>query len=330
MQSIFSWLSLMLLGPALFITATVFAFFAVFNESTIKGVLDKNNAYEQLVPAVLETAKDNTKTRGKVDIPLNEPWVREVADKSFPAADLQTKTETLLAGTFAWLESETEEPEFTVDFTGNKQALAQGIGEYATKRAAGLPACTRFNLPQSIDALTITCLPPGVSPSQVGQELTNQVNSNQSGILSDPIISGDDLIKSKDGKNPTDNLEGLRDIFALKPLLSWLLPLILALLVAGGLALAPDRRTGIKRTGRILLGSGIGLAVFGLILYLAANYANFGPNAQNDFIVSKVAIPMARSLVSEAALTYGLFALGALAGSAVAFFVIRKLPATEK
>ncbi len=114
------------------------------------------NVYGAVVPAVLANASSENQSVGQ--LPLKDLGVRSAVEKSFPAGDLEQKTNTVVDSTFVWLSGKTAKPDFRLDFTQNKQQLATELGSYAQSRVENLPRCSLANLPDTYDPLTLKCL----------------------------------------------------------------------------------------------------------------------------------------------------------------------------
>jgi hypothetical protein len=314
LRNIGSWLCLYLVVALIFVTAFVFAFFNVVNADNLKETLQEEDTYAKVVPAVLSTAADNNQMITEQQIPLEEPWVREAADKAFPASDLEQKASQAIDGTFNWLEGETATPEFTVDFTANKQALSAEAANHVEARSAGLPRCSLNEIPSSVDAFRATCLPYGVSPQQVAAQTASLINNDQ-GFLGNPVISPDNLPanptdSSSTQSNPFDGLEGLQSFYENRALWLWLLPISVLVLSLGAIWLAIDRRKALGRLARSYLSSGVGLLVFSLLslwVFEKAIQAIPQDNATSDLVN-----PVMLSLAQQTRVIYLIFAGGAL------------------
>src|ERR1044071_10071967 len=122
----------------------------------------EQGTYDKIAPAVLATTS-YANASGAGQIPLKEPWVQTAVMKAFPASDLQQKGDAVIDSSFAWLDGTSDKPQFSLDFSANKTQLGTEVGNYTGSRLNGLPACSLTNIPETIDAYTIDCLPFGVN-----------------------------------------------------------------------------------------------------------------------------------------------------------------------
>jgi hypothetical protein len=320
-----SWLCAYLLAVVIFVTAATFAFFHVINAENIKNTLNEEGVYSEVVPAVLSTAASNNQALIEQDIPLDEPWVRGVADKAFPASDLEQKAGQAIDGTFGWLEGETTEPEFTIDFTANKQTLSQEVANHVETRAAGLPTCNLGQTTSSVDAFRATCLPYGVTPQQVASQTAELINNDQ-GLLANPVVSPDNL--STDSSNltkaessPSEGLGSLQSFYQNRTLWLWLLSLSVLLLSAGVVLLANDRRVSLGRLARVYLTASIGLLIFGLLSLWS--FESITRAIPQDAVTGDLAAPVILSLAQQTRAVY-LVCAGILLVVALGLFAVRR------
>lgn len=295
------------MAPLLFITAGVFALFAVVNSQTIKEALVEEGTYSAIVPAVLKTTANTNVSTGVLN--LKEPWVQTAAEKAFPANDLEQKANGAIDGTFAWLDGKTERPDFSIDLTPNKTAFADEVGSYAQNRYAGLQPCTRNNLPTSVDPLTINCRVPGVPAERVADTLRQQVLADRN-FLADPVISPSNPslnpVNQTATTDPFEQMEGLRSVYQYKALLIWILPLLIIVSIVAGLLLAPNKIQGMNRLSRSLLVSAVCLALIGFLL--GTGLSRLVDTLTFDAITSEVMGPVLTNLSTHARNVYFIFA----------------------
>lgn len=324
-----SWIFLYLVGPIFFLMALTFAFFSVVNPNTIKGALKDENVYTNVVPSVLKTtATTNVST---AQIPLKEPWVQTAAEKAFPPADLEQKTNTAIDSTFAWLNGTTDQPEFSIDLTSNKEAFSQEVGNYAQTRYEGLPACSRANIPSTTDPLTVTCRIPGMSSSSAANTLMQRVQ-NDKDFLPNTVITPNNASLNPVNKTADtgifDNLEGLRAIYQQKTLLMWVLPLLTVVLTAGGLFLAKDRVKGTRQLMRAFLITGVGLLILGFIV--GTGLGKVIDTLAIDAVTSNVIEPVITNLGSHAQRVYFIFGAVAIIAAIASYAAGRMLKNIQK
>lgn len=323
-----SWLLFTLAGVLLFAAANLYVFSHVVNGPNIKSALAEQNFYQDIVPAALETAgRDNAEIAG--GIPLDDPGIKSAAEKAFPADELKKDTEQILDATFAWLEGETERPQFRIDLSDNKERLAAAVGSHVEKRLAGLPTCGPGQLTAPSDAYdvyTASCLPPGVSPAVAASSVANEIRRDRE-FLQNPVLTADQFNLDPTGtQDPTDDpfasLEETRNAYQSIDAWFWVLLTGALLLAVGGYFLSRDN---LHKAATLAILSLSGLAISFLLLGILAgpafDYALDSASAETA--AGKAVGPVLTSLSSQARNVYWI--LAAIAGLvALALFFLRR------
>lgn len=261
-------LGVSLLGAAWAVVAAA----TLGHASTLKHWFERSGAYDNIVSIIIENAQEATKNGKNGEIPLNDPAIRKIAESSFSPQLLRSNTENAIDGMYAWLEGKSATPEFTLRFGEAKQRLAEGLGDYATQRMSGLPVCTdaqvkSFAEKGDFDVFTATCRLKGQDPAQIGRDLRDQL-LNDTSFLSKADISSSDLKVEKNGVSVPfyEQLSSAPKGFQLTTTSPWVFFSIALLSAAAILFIAPSKKLGMRRIGRILLGSGVGILVVTVIL----------------------------------------------------------------
>ena len=218
-----------------------------------------------------------------------------------------------------------EKPQYQLDFTTNKQNLATEIGNSTEARLSGLPRCGPTEIPETLDAFRINCLPFGVSAKSVAQSAASGIGNDQ-GFLKDPVISSDNLSDASEGAvedKPVERLDGLRSMYENTGLLLWLLPLATAAFAALGVFVAKDRLKALRRLGRSFISSGAGLAVFALLI--GFGFENAVRAVSKEAVTRDIISPLFISLAQQVRTVYWIFAGVAVVIAIVLFVVQRKL-----
>jgi hypothetical protein len=320
LRSVISWVLLYLVAPLYFLTASVFVINHIASDSNVKQVLKDKNVYGSIVPSVLSTANYNND--GGSQLPLKDQWVKDAANKAFPASDLQQKGSTVVDSTFAWLDGKTAIPEFSLDFSSNKLALSNEVGNYAQTRLAGLPRCTTFDIPASVDAFSITCLPFGANPALIANSVKSDIANNQN-FLKNSTVSTNDISTSD-----LSRADGLRASYQNRHFLLWLLPLTTLLCGAGGIVLARGSwPKAMRRLARSLILSAFGLTIFAFVI--SSGLEGVINTVSKDEITRNVIGPVFIELGHQARTIYLIFAGIALVIGLILFVVQNRLKITK-
>lgn len=189
--------------------ATVVAFLMVFGSAgIIKQAFVANNAYQRFVPSVFASQEAAGQQTGS--IPLGDPEIQKIIKQSFPPEVLQLNMELVIDRTYAWLNGQIPEPDFTVDFTPNVTYMADHLSNYAVTRLRNLPVCDKP--PETIDPFTAECQPEFFDFEQSQADLMAAIKANN-GILPNVVYTVNDLPKTADGKRLVDQYAYAPELF---------------------------------------------------------------------------------------------------------------------
>lgn len=280
LQKLGRGLSSSLLKLGLYFFAITFALVSVVGTpDNIKQNLWQNGVYESAVDGVLDAASNaQQESEDQTDaLPLDDPEIRQAAKAALPTETVELWIGQLVDGLYGWLDGATPQPEFQIDTTDQRQALANNVADVASRRIENLRPCTQqeaFQLAQqnNIDLFNLPCRPP-IDLAGEKQRLTNEIENNQD-LFGSPIISSADLIPAGSQEKNFFRDSSAPDVF------QWIkrLPIIAAAIslvsVAALLWLADSKRRGFKKTGLIFLGSGLFLIISTLLFNYLFNRAN--------------------------------------------------------
>jgi hypothetical protein len=243
----------------------------------VKHLLAESGIYNSVVGSALDQAQKSSGDSN--DVSLSDPAIKKAAKESFTPQVVQQSSEKAINGVYDWLNGKTTQPEFNVDLTNVKATFAEKVGKAAEERAATLPTCT--TAPTSTDPFSVTCLPRGVTPAQIGAQAKNDVLSSQ-GFLEHPNITADS-IKNSDTNQSVFNgqLKDAPKQYQRVKKTPYILAILTILTTVGIVFLSVSRRQGIKHVGRILITTGLIMLVFAWVLNRVAIH-NVIPKMQLD------------------------------------------------
>lgn len=242
---------LLLALPVFFALTIVFS-----SPHTIQTALKQSGAYDQFVDLVLNNSAEEANDPQTEQL-LNDPEIRNIAKQAFTAELLERSSNDFVQGMYDWLNGKTPEPQFTIDLTSAKTTLTEGLTTYAEERAAGLPACTAEQL-QTLnlqsDLLNLPCLPPGVTPAEVGTQFSSQL-LDDADFLDQPIITNQTLADQNNGQPITANTQNIPETYKTLQNMRWVL--LGATIILGVLLILArrDRRAGLRHVAWALLGA---------------------------------------------------------------------------
>ncbi len=233
----------------------------VRNRDTVKSWLTGSSFYNNITSAVLEGLQ-SVEGEQAGTIPADDPVLQEQVRGIFTADFLQDNIESLLDGTYNWLDGDVAKPDFVIDLSDAKIRLASALGQYAAQRADSLPACT-LPLPD-YDALNADCVPPGTTPELIASTVEAEFINNPE-FLGDEVLTADNFHAPGEGQSATffadPDTENIRRAYQFS---GWAAPILffLALLSAVAIVLlSSTRQAGLLRSGILILGSGVVLGI---------------------------------------------------------------------
>lgn len=297
----------------------------IHDREVVKGWFEKSDFYHQVVDVVLEKARDSAteqdeqqKSDSVGSLPVNDPAIQSIAKQAFSPDLLKTSVESLLDGSYDWLDGTTKDIAFSIDLTSAKQQLADGLGAYVTNRTTALPVCTPAQT-GDFDGFTATCRPSALSAAAAGANFTSDLLKQD--FLKDPIITSSKL-KVKDDEGREVALSSDKKATAVKTAYqrSTQLPLALAtlslLLVLGIVFVSSDRLKGIRKASHVFLVNGLALLILfaGVGFSLTKGTDSLAETGAKTPQQTKLMIDFAKAVVSDIK--------GALLIYTVAFIVI--------
>ena len=242
--------------------------------------LAQSKLYDNFVDNALEQSQDPStgKTNSTIaGVPLSDPQVQQAAKAAFSADTIQKAVDTLIDANYAWLQGKTDVPQFSIDLSRQKDALATNLASYAAERAVGLPRCkTLADVYQAEqDYLAATCIPVTVTPAEVGDAVKEDV-ATSTDFLANPVLtaqnlSSDTLNGNQQGAQPAQpyykQLSSLPGTYRWTTRLPWITALLAVLSAAGLVFLASTRRNGTRRLGTLFVSAG---AVILLLIFISS------------------------------------------------------------
>ena len=248
--------------------------FVFGSPASIENALKESRVYEQFVTVVLDSSEEQARDNDAKQI-LSDPQVRAAIEKSFSPSLLERSTSAVINGVYKWLQGDTAEPAFVVDFSEAKTSLVSNLTDVAKKRASGLPECTVAQL-QSLspntDLLSLPCLPPGFDINQASDQFSQQILSDVE-FLDKPVITNETL--AKDGQPLIGkDLEQLPKAYQAAQAAKWI---ALALVAGLGLLLIfarHDHRAGLRHVAWAMLGVAVFWGITLAMYWFAFDQAN--------------------------------------------------------
>jgi hypothetical protein len=280
----------------LFFTISIVAAVLIYTDRNyIAKVLSNNDAYANVIPAILESNKNQPLTVGG-EITLNDPEIQQIISSAFPSDELETHFKTILNSTYDWVEQDSASIDFRIDLTENRLRLAEGLSTYAINRLQTLPSCSEII--SQIDPFSATCNPLVIDNELERIDLEKQLLS-ESGFLENPIITQKSILG--------ENTISIEEQFKIAPTLYSLAKFspfyILLFLIALALIVifaSSTRKIGMRKIGRGMIGASGSLIFFTVVFsFILPSFTGSLPIFQSggndiDSLINKITLDMSR------------------------------------
>jgi hypothetical protein len=235
---------------------TFLAFSTLYtNDSYILSVLDRNSVYDRLVPAFIQSNREQPLT-GPGSVTLGDEQIQTIINKAIPAEKVRNSLVQVVSNTYDWLEYESESLTFSIDLSENKKQLTDGLTDYTYQRLLSLPTCQSFDS-TGIDPLTADCVPLGFDVDAQRDTLEQEFN-RKSLFIDETTIDEETILGNETLASISDFPKYYHLIINGWPILLMILILVGTLVVLT----AKNRIYGLRKVGKSLLFTPISLAVF--------------------------------------------------------------------
>ncbi|HSX36082.1 MAG TPA: hypothetical protein VLH84_04085 [Patescibacteria group bacterium] len=216
--------------------------------------------------------QNNGGDKGGNNIPINDPQIKAIIEQAVPPQYLQTQVNQVLNSVYTWMQGKQPNLTFSVDLSGPKQALADGLATYTQQKLASLPVCPANQLPNSdVDPFSATCVPQGFDVANAASKIRNNVSGGD--FLKDPVFTADSY-KVGDGQTLQQKLQKVPGIYQKIGLGIYVLGGLLLLLSAAVVLCSATWRYGVRKLANIFLPIGITLTVFAIAISVGLQRAS--------------------------------------------------------
>jgi len=155
----------------------------VTHPATVKKLVADSGVYNSVTSNLLSQTGTISTSLG--DVPTSDPAIQQAAKVALPPQFIQENTEMAIDNIYDWLDGRIAQPDFSIDLTGAKTLFANNVADSVQKRLNGLPACSAAESRAivqsgSFDAYNAACLPTGISPATVAEQVKSGILSNRS------------------------------------------------------------------------------------------------------------------------------------------------------
>ncbi len=234
----------------------------------IKSALIGADSYERFVTEVIRT---NNATDQKSLISFENKNVQKIIKEEFPPNELQIKTEKVIDGFYAWLELETSEPKFTVDFTQNVDEVSRKLSSYIVLSFADKPECGYYY--ETIDITELSCLPTNINLAQEQSNLQAELNK-EGVILPQKVFTEQDLPKNNENQTIAQAFPYIPTLFSLLKIAPFIFGGFTIIIATLLVSLSTIKRRALRQLGSNLLMNGLLICSTPLFIAFALPYLN--------------------------------------------------------
>lgn len=258
--------SLMLHGALLLIIASLSIYVLFGNKNAAKEVFVESGIYNKFVDALIQ---DNTKIQSDAvqSLPLDDPEIQTIAKQAFSPIALKRTTETVIDNLYAWLNEDTEEFTFEVNFYAEKEVFIERVSDYAANRLEKLPYCEQNEILTTV-IFELQCRPIGISSEFIKKQVENDLH--EASFFKEMNYTQEDLPKSNEGKNILQQYAFIPLVMQSLKKNLWIFMVVFLLASVLFVSVRRPLRKGFKSYGRDLLSNSVTLflatLLFGFIL----------------------------------------------------------------
>jgi hypothetical protein len=259
------WLFASIFSLLLFTTAFNYGLMhTAGNPDKVKKILGDSHIYDNVVSSALAQSKDVSSSQGEIS--LSDPKIKSAAGQTISPQFVQSSTEKVIDGTFAWLNGKSPQPAFNIDLAPLKAKFASTAAQSAEQQLATLPKCAKGQIPSSFDPLNATCLPPGVTPQAAAAQVQSSILTGQ-GFLDTPAITADSL-KAQGSNQSVFNkqLKTAPSYYQKAKKAPTILAVVTILVALAIIFLSPSKIAGLRKIGITLITIGVIMLVMGWLL----------------------------------------------------------------
>jgi hypothetical protein len=291
----------------------------------VKQWFENSGAYDNFVTEITVLSQSQALEAGNI---IDGATLETAANAGFTPEILQQGLEDVLDGTYDWLEGETTDLTFEIDFTESKQAYAQALTDAAAVRVETLQPCVKQTT-GAFDPFSAPCRPVGLDFGPL-EDGVKQLVLEDENFLPDPVISASDITVNKDGSPQT--ISEAASYLPLAYKIARFGPFIAILLTfasgIGLVAIASSKRKGVFKIFRGFAFTAASLAVFTYISGHSTDWLDraFAVDPSARGITERIIKPVVGEITSDLTRWTSLFMIiyGVLAAVTLLIYIIMR------
>ena len=292
------WVLGWIMSILLILLPTSFYFqFVITQPAEVKLIIKNSHVYDKIASSFIDQMTSQIKSSPESnELPLNDPRIAEIFKTSISPSDTQKYTEITIDSIYALLDGKSSGVAGVIDYSSNKNAIIEQLGNYSGERLNTLPKCTYAQMRQiseQYNTFNTPCIPIGSSVGQLTDQLKAELRTSQTPLAKDSLVIKDTAL----GKFITERSQKYQTYYSLAKKAFWV-NLALAVLVLAGYIYRHRRRKQQAIYG-IMLKNAITLAFLASIsLFLFSKNPSNSMLGQNAF-GKDVVLPIGYGFVSK-------------------------------
>jgi hypothetical protein len=155
----------------------------VLDRNVAKSWMRESGVYNNLLSVIYANDPIAQQQIASTSAAIPQQAVATSLNQSFSPAYVQSATETILDGTYDWLDGKQSNISFDINTTTQKDSFASSLASTLEPQLATLPQCTSSS---EFNPKNPSCVPSGTTPKQLSQSIATDT-ANQASIFQQPL-----------------------------------------------------------------------------------------------------------------------------------------------
>ncbi len=266
-------------------------------EAVKSWVNDPNvlNGIGEVVPEIISESLNEESSLVQVsDTPLGVDidQLVDAAQEVLTPEYLAGKTDPIIDGVYAWLEGDTEEPEFEIDLSDKLNAVVVALKAPLRSELAKLPVCpSNISHTDDFNLFETPCVPQDVDIDKIVDTFSEFITGSDADI--DFTVSSENIDFSEEvinyGPNVFAGLSAMPVFFALMTILFG----------TATVFLASSRAKGLRMLSWSMIFNGIIIAIGFWLISGINNFSSEANDPLEELIFEKVATPLLQAILAD-------------------------------
>jgi hypothetical protein len=262
----------------------------LLNRDTVYGWLQNSGLYNNLIPSLPTEMEQSGQPKQSF---ITAEDLKAALGKTFPPSYIQQHTETALDAVYDWAEGQQATISFSIPVHEKQKELSKNLAKQIEPKLAKLPPCTSRLSP---DATQPTCIPQGMTASDLAAQMSRFGDAGDGAFLSKPLTQNDLAVAD------LPDMSWLPTVVAHLRWLTIALPLGALVLATAYVFLSDSKLHGLAVMGRRMFFHGSMVVAVGLALWFFGATPSLSSIVQTDDplqqrVVASIADPLTKTIL---------------------------------